>query len=206
MIHHYPTLPIVYNGVQVDMEPKKEKGQNNLKTWIILLLSFGAAIAAVIFIARNQAQVEVFIASLGPAGPFFIILLYILLSASPIPADSLTLINGALFGPLWGALIAWVGITLSALVEYFIGTRIGSAVDFKERLDDLPFGLGKLPVDSVWFLLGGRMLTGAGSKIVSYLSGIYRVPLFRYIWTTALATLFGAVIFALGGFGLFNLF
>ena len=49
------------------------------------------------------------------------------------------------------------------------------------------------------------MLTGAGSKAVSYLSGLYRVPLRRYIWTKAVSTLFGAFMFAVGGAGLFNL-
>jgi uncharacterized membrane protein YdjX (TVP38/TMEM64 family) len=54
--------------------------------------------------------------------------------------------------------------------------------------------------------LGGRLLTSVGSKAVSYLSGIYRVPLWRYVWTSALSTLFGALVFALGGAGLLKIF
>jgi uncharacterized membrane protein YdjX (TVP38/TMEM64 family) len=132
-------------------------------------------------------------------------MLYAVLGLSPIPADPLTLINGAVFGPIWGALVAWVGTTLAALVEYYIGMRIGNAAEFEKRKDELPWGLDELPVESAWFLIGGRMLTGVGSKFVSYSSGIYRVPLLRYVWTTALSMFFGAVLFALSGFGLFSI-
>jgi uncharacterized membrane protein YdjX (TVP38/TMEM64 family) len=82
--------------------------------------------------------------------------------------------------------------------------RIGRAAEFEQKRKNLPFGLGNLPVDSILFLLGGRMLTGAGSKAVSYLSGIYHISLWRYLWTTSISTLFGAFAFALGGAGLLD--
>ena len=185
------------------MKPEKKV---NLIPWIVLLLSFGAAIGLVVYIARHQATVKNVIQGLGAAGPLVSILLYGILAVSPVPADPLTLINGAIYGPIWGGLVAWIGMTLAALVEYFVGTRIGDAAEFEKKRKDLPLGLGNLPVDSIFFLLGGRLLTGAGSKAVSYLSGIYRISLWRYIWTTSVSTLFGAFIFALGGAGLLKLF
>ncbi len=181
-------------------------GNKAIRNWIVIALSFVFAIAMVIFIARNRALIEGIIHRLGAFGPILSLVLYAVLGMSPIPADALTLINGAVFGPVWGGLVAWAGTTLAALVEYYMGTRIGSAAEFERRKNELPLGLDKLPVESIWFLIGGRMLTGAGSKIVSFTSGIYRVPLPRYLWTTALTMLFGAVLFALGGFGLLNIF
>jgi uncharacterized membrane protein YdjX (TVP38/TMEM64 family) len=183
----------------------KSENKGSRTTWIVLLLSFGIAIGLVVYVARHQATVKNLIQGLGAAGPLVSMLLYAILAVSPIPADSLTLINGAIYGPIWGGLIAWIGMNLAALVEYFMGRRIGDAAEFERKRQDLPFGLGNLPVDSILFLLGGRMLTGVGSKGVSYLSGIYRVPLWRYIWTTAVSTLFGAFLFALGGAGLLDL-
>jgi uncharacterized membrane protein YdjX (TVP38/TMEM64 family) len=176
----------------------------NLIPWIILLLSFGTAIGLVVFIARNQATVKNFIQNLGAAGSLVSVLLYGILAVSPVPADPLALINGAIYGPIWGGLVTWVGMTLAALVEYFVGMRIGDAAEFEQKRTDLPFGLGNLPVDSIFFLLGGRFLTGAGSKAVSYLSGIYRISLWRYLWTASVSSLFGAFMFALGGAGLLN--
>jgi uncharacterized membrane protein YdjX (TVP38/TMEM64 family) len=179
--------------------------KNNYKTWLLIFVSFGLAILLVVYVAGHRQAVEAFIQRLGAAGPVVIVGLYVTLGASPIPSDPLTVINGAIFGPLVGGLLAWLGTTLAALVEYYIGTRIGDAADFEEKRDNLPLGLGQMPVDSVWFLLGGRMLTGAGSKAVSLLSGIYEVSLWRYLWTTALSTLWGAAAYALGGFGLVKL-
>jgi uncharacterized membrane protein YdjX (TVP38/TMEM64 family) len=176
------------------------------KAWLIIGISFGIAIAVVIFIARHQTQVEDFIRRLGAFGPIISVLLYIVLGISPVPADSLTLINGAVFGPYWGAGIAWLGTTLAALAEYYLGMRIANVADFEQRKQELPWGLDELPVESVWFLIGARMITGALSKIVSYMSGLYRVPIGRYLWTSALSMLFGAVVYALSGAGLLSIF
>jgi uncharacterized membrane protein YdjX (TVP38/TMEM64 family) len=183
----------------------KSEKKVNLTTWIILLLSFVTAVGLVIYIARHQATVENVFQDLGAAGPLMSISLYGILAISPVPADPLTLINGAIYGPIWGGLVAWIGMNVAALVEYFIGTRIGDVAEFEQKRKDLPFGLGHLPVDSIFFLLGGRFLTGAGSKAVSYLSGIYHISLWRYMWTTSVSTLVGACIFAAGGAGLLNL-
>jgi uncharacterized membrane protein YdjX (TVP38/TMEM64 family) len=184
------------------MKPEKK---TQLLTLAAALVSFSTAIGLVIYIARHQATVTNLIQGLGVAGPLVSTLLYGILAFSPIPADPLTIINGAVYGPIWGGLIAWLGMNLAALLEYFIGTRIGYAAEFEQRREDLPFGLGRLPVDSIPFLLGGRLLTGAGSKVVSYLSGMYRISLWRYLWTTLISTLFGSLVFALSGAGLLNL-
>lgn len=179
--------------------------KKSIKNTLIVFASFGVAIFCVYYVARNRDSVEAFIRQLGPAGPLASLALYAVLGLSPVPADPLTLINGAVFGPLGGGALAWAGTTIAALVEYYMGTRIAGAAKFERRRAELPWGLDRLPVESIWFLVGGRTLTGVGSKFVSYMSGIYRVPLRRYLWTTALAMLFGAALFALGGFGLLNI-
>jgi uncharacterized membrane protein YdjX (TVP38/TMEM64 family) len=43
------------------------------------------------------------------------------------------------------------------------------------------------------------MIPGYGPKIVSMMAGIYRVPLLRYLWTTAIPIFVGAAAFAFGG-------
>lgn len=194
------------HGMEPGSPQVRPDQKKRLLSWVLLSLSFGAAIALLIYIARNREAAKDFIQNLGFAGPLASILLYGTLAFSPIPADPLTLIVGGVFGPVGGGLVAWTGMTFAAMVEYFVGTRIGDAADFEQRRENLPFGLDELPVDSVAFLLGGRLLTSVGSKAVSYLSGIYRVSLWRYLWTTMLSTLFGALVFALGGAGLLKIF
>jgi len=57
----------------------------------------------------------------------------------------------------------------------------------------------------VIFLLAARFVPGYGSKFVSVFCGVYHVNLWRYFWTSALSTLFGAALVAYGGFGILNL-
>ncbi len=175
-------------------------------TVAVIILVLGLSAALMVVVSRHIDAVEHLIASLGILGPLLSIALYGLLGASPVPSEPLTVVNGAVFGPLMGTLIAGTGNTLAAVVEYYIGAGIDNAADFAQKRDALPFGLGKLPVDSVWFLIGARLIPGYGAKVVSVVGGMYRMPLWRYLWTTAIPTFLGAALFAYGGFSLLRLF
>lgn len=91
-----------------------------------------------------------------------------------------------------------------AIVEYFIGHRVGGVADFKLIRQKLPLGLGKMPIESPLFLLSARMLPGYGPKFISVTSGICRVPFWRYLWTTAISTVVGAALVAYGGYGVLS--
>ncbi|EKD99594.1 MAG: hypothetical protein ACD_22C00226G0006 [uncultured bacterium] len=44
----------------------------------------------------------------------------------------------------------------------------------------MPLGFSKMPVNSLGFLIFGRMIPGYGSKIISILAAFYKVPFGRY--------------------------
>lgn len=156
-------------------------------------------------VARNIQSVELVLIKAGLAGPAVAILLYGIFAPTPVSTDALTLICGALYGPFYGTLVAWMGNNLAALVEYYLGTRICQNMEFEKKKAKLPFGLGKLPINSIPVLTLGRMLPFYGSKIISLLAGMYKVPLKRYVWTSALINLTGAIIYAYGGFKVLDL-
>lgn len=142
----------------------------------------------------------------GVWAPLVSILLYTLLAPTPITTDPITIIMSVTYGPLVGVLIAFIGNTFAATVEYFIGYKIGSTVMSDKKVKKIPLGLDKLPVDSIPFLIFGRMIPGYGSKVISLLAGGYKVPMRRYIWTTAVTNLFGAFLTSYGGFGIVSIF
>lgn len=164
-------------------------------------ISLIVTIFLIVYISRNFQQTEVIIRHVGPFGPIFVVILYGLLSVTPIATDSLTLISGAIFGPITGSIIGWMGNNLAALIEFFVGRQVGSLTDFKEQKKKLPWGLSKFPTSSIWFLTLGRLIPGYGGKLVSFAGGLDDVPLGKYIWTTILMNLFGSIILALFGFG-----
>jgi len=179
---------------------------NGKKKTIAILVSIIVLIMVLVFIlSKDMDRVSGFIRNSGWIGVLVGILFYALLGASPVPSEPFTLLITTAVGPREAILVAGLGNTLSGLMEYFFGHKIGDVADFEKRKSNLPFGLGKAPVDSLLFLIVGRMLPGYGPKMISLISGIYKVPVWRALWTNALSSFIGAVIFAYGGFGLLNL-
>ncbi|MCL5970909.1 MAG: VTT domain-containing protein [Patescibacteria group bacterium] len=180
------------------------KIDKKLQIWT--LLSFALSVIIVVFVVKHLGGTENILRSVGIGGPLVSIALYGILSVTPITTDSLTIINGAMFGPFWGSLISWMGNNFASFIEYFIGHSISKASNFKKNKHKIPFGLGKLPADSVWFLILGRFIPGYGGKLISLIAGVCSVPLWRYTWTTAFTNLLGSILLALGGHGLVNFF
>lgn len=167
---------------------------------ITSIVGLALGVLVLFFVAKNIRDVESIIFGAGVAGPAVAILLYALFAPTPVSTDPLTLVCGAVYGPFYGTAIAWMGNNVAALVEYFLGTRISQNTDFEKEKKKLPFGLGKLPINSVLVLTLGRMLPFYGSKVISIMAGMYGVPKKRYIWTSALINLTGAIMLSYGGF------
>lgn len=177
--------------------------EKNSKVWAVL--GFITLIIVFYFLAKHTHFIEVLLLRSGALAPIVAVILYPLLAPTPVTTDPITVIIGVVYGPFIGVIIAWIGNTLAALVEYFLGTKIHKITNFESAKNKIPFGLGKLPVNSVGFLLFGRMIPGYGGKIISILAGMYKVPMKRYLWTTAATNLLGSILLSFGGFGIVKL-
>jgi uncharacterized membrane protein YdjX (TVP38/TMEM64 family) len=166
------------------------------------MLSIALTAVVAVYLAKHVTALEQFITRIGIIGPLISIALQTLFGASPIPTEPLTMINGAVFGPLRGALFSWIGYMLASVIEYFIGTRIRQATNFEAQREKMPFGLGRFPADSPWFLTLARIVPGYGPKMVGIVGGVYHVSLWRFVWTAAIPNAIGALVFAFGGHGL----
>jgi uncharacterized membrane protein YdjX (TVP38/TMEM64 family) len=168
------------------------------------VLTLGLPIALIIIFRNDIKHVEKLIPTSGALGPLLSILLMGILSVTPIPTDPIVILNGALFGPWIGILTSWMGNNLASVIEYFIGHGLSQIADLDKIKKKLPFGLGKFPADSIWFLLCGRFVPQVGGKIVSLAGGFYRVPFVRYLWTAVLSNLLGSVLLAYGGYSILH--
>jgi uncharacterized membrane protein YdjX (TVP38/TMEM64 family) len=175
------------------------------KALTIIIIVVTVILIVVFLLSKDLNQIRDFIHRSGWIGLLVSVLLYAVLGASPIPSEPLTVLITTSIGPIAATLVTGIGNLLSALIEYYLGHKISDVADFDKRKEKLPFGLGKMPVDSPMFLIGARMIPGYGPKFVSLIGGMYRVKMWRYIWTTAIATFAGAALFAYGGFGIMNL-
>jgi len=185
-------------------ETKIDSTQQSNALRNLILITLG--VIGLAFIASKEMDsVREFIAGSGWVGMVISIALYGLLGASPIPSEPLTVLLSTVYGPFTATLVAGTGNMLAALIEYYIGMHLGDVASFEKRRTKLPLGLGRFPVDSPVFLIAARMLPGYGPKFVSVICGVFRVPLWRYIWTAAIPTYLGSAMFAYGGFGLLSL-
>lgn len=163
-------------------------------------------LALLFFIAKNVRDVEMIIRNAGVWGPIVAIILFCIFALTPIPAEPLTLFCLFFYGPFLGSTITWIGGTSAALVEYNFGLHMRKLAKIEKTIKKLPFGLNKMPIDSPYFLIFGRLIPGYGSKIISLVAGMHHVPVKRYIWTTALTNLIGSLVLAFGGYHILRFF
>ncbi len=154
----------------------------------------------VYYFARNLRYIESLIQHAGIAGPLVVILLYGVFAITPISTDPLTIVSGAMFGPVAGIIISWIGNNVAAMVEYFFGRHMRNVTDFDRTKKKLPFGLDKVSFSSPWFLILGRLIPGYGGKVISILAGMHHVPIITYIWTTGITNLAGSLLLSFGGY------
>lgn len=166
---------------------------------LVLVLILLVVIVVTIVFRTHLREIDRSLMQIGWLGPIALIGLYGLLCLTPIPTDPITLLVGALYGPLLGLLISWFGNTFASLVEYYVSHHIGNLTRFDVLKQKLPWGLAKVPVNSIWFLTFGRMVPGYGGKLVSVLGGLYHVPFRRYLWTTLITNFFGSVLWVIAG-------
>lgn len=175
-----------------------------IRNFFLIVVTFILPVFLIIYFRQDFRAIEKKIPTTGIAGPLFSILLMGILSATPIPTDPIVIFNGAIFGPIVGVLVSWMGNNLAAVIEYFIGKAIGQISRFDEQKKKLPFGLDRFPADSVMFLIFGRFIPQVGGKVVSITGGVYHVPFGRYLWTAIVSNLFGSVLLAVGGYSVLH--
>ncbi len=179
------------------------------KTWgkILKYVPLAIIVIGALLLAFNfdVSELDALLKKYAKFGILICLFAYVFLGITVIPSEPVSILVLAWKGPVVAILLATVGNTLAAIIEFYIGGGIGDLTDFEQKKGKLPFNLGKLPVNSPVFLLLARMLPGFGPKFVSVVSGVYQVPMGTYLWTTVVANLLGAATIVLGGTGLLAL-
>jgi len=166
------------------MKKSKRKLYLTKRNIINLGVIIGFIICAIYFSAKfNLDDIIAYIQQNPGQALILSLIIYIAFGFTFLPSVPLTIFMAVLIGPLQAAIIASFGNTIAALVEYQIGRSVGDVVDFEEKKTLLPFGLGKLPIDSPFFMLAARAVP-AGTRAYSMVCGAYQVPLPTYAWTT----------------------
>lgn len=127
-------------------------------------------------------------------------LLYVVVAALSLPgAAILTLAAGALFGLLWGTVIASfassIGATLAMLASRFL-FRDGVRRRFGPRMAAFDAGIER---DGGFYLFGLRLVPVFPFFLVNLLSGVTSLPVRTFYWVSQLGMLAGTLAYVYAG-------
>ncbi|MDP9017456.1 MAG: hypothetical protein M3N19_03910 [Candidatus Eremiobacteraeota bacterium] len=137
-----------------------------------------------LLVIRNQPAIQHYIGSShGWAYPIAITIFAIVASAPFSVTDAIAVMNGALFGPLWGSIVNAVGLVLAAILGYYVNAHASHLLDLEATLERLPAWAKRFKIGSPAFLLSVRVIPGLGGTIATSVAATFKVPLFVHVWT-----------------------
>ncbi|GAC1348904.1 MAG: hypothetical protein NVSMB19_01370 [Vulcanimicrobiaceae bacterium] len=148
---------------------------------LVFLTSFFLAA----FVIRYKTNVEAMLSTIGPlvAYPLAIALFTVVASAPFSVTDALAVMNGVIFGPLWGSVVNAVGLVFAAMVGYAVARRTSHLLDLHNNVERLPGWVRRFRVGSPAFLLTLRIIPGLGGTLATQIAAAYKIPLFVHVWT-----------------------
>lgn len=137
-----------------------------------------------------------------PLGPLLYILIYTLRPLAFFSAIVVTLLGGAIWGPIWGTLFVVVGSNMSATLAYLFGRAFGQGV-LPEGNTNAAGGIvsryaERLRANAFSTILVMRLIY-LPYDLVNYLAGFLRVPYRPYLIASILGSLPGTLTFVLAG-------
>ena len=149
------------------------------------------------------SEIEVWLAGLGLWSYVVAPLVMTFVAVLPIPAEAPAMANGMLFGPVVGSLITWTGAMAGAWISYEIARAWGRVAAERmvskaglDRVDQLVDGAGW------WGMLLLRLVPLVAFTALNWGAGLFLISRWRFLWTTAIGIVPGAIIFTTSGVGL----
>jgi uncharacterized membrane protein YdjX (TVP38/TMEM64 family) len=133
------------------------------------------------------------------AMPLAVVVFAVVASAPFSVTDALAIMNGVLFGPIWGSLVNALGLVLAAIIGYVVALRTSAAFNVRERGEKLPRWARRFRIGSPMFLIVVRVIPGLGGTLATQTAAALRVPLIRQIYTMCIVAVPICTALAIGG-------
>ncbi|GAA4373566.1 TVP38/TMEM64 family protein [Hymenobacter koreensis] len=139
----------------------------------------------------EQDKVAAWIQQFGYWGPVLVVVTMVAQMFLIVINNALLILVSVLaYGPIWGSLLAWIGVLTASSVGYWIGRGLGSAFVSKllgqkneEKVTGFveDYGLGAVAV--------ARLTPIISNDAISFVAGVARMGYFRFIGITAVAVM-----------------
>ena len=149
---------------------------------------------------RNKDSLLAFVRDNAVTSVLIYILVYVAAIALNLPGGAvLTIAGGFLFGTVPAVVYVNIGATCGAVLaflsaRYLLGSRLQESYGAQ-----LAKFNGEMARNGVRYLLTLRLIPVFPFFLVNFLSGLTRVPLSSFTWTTAVGIIPGTAVFAYAG-------
>jgi uncharacterized membrane protein YdjX (TVP38/TMEM64 family)/rhodanese-related sulfurtransferase len=168
-----------------------------------LVLLIVVALIVVTALYRDQMEVEqleVWIDQAGFMAPLVFMLLYALATVSFFPGSVLTLVGGALFGPVLGTLYNLTGATLGAALAFLIARYVASDWVEKKATGRARSLINGVEAEGWRFVAFVRLVPLFPFNLLNYLLGLTRISFFQYVIASYVFMLPGAIAYTYLGY------
>ncbi|NNG05492.1 MAG: TVP38/TMEM64 family protein [Inquilinus sp.] len=134
--------------------------------------------------------IEALIRSWGMWSAVGAIVIMILHSFVPLPAELIAMANGMVFGALWGIVLTWVGAMIGAVVSFALARAVGQPLVRRLVRPEQWRALQSWEADhGAAALLTARLIPVISFNLINYAAGLGGVRWPVFLWTTAVGIL-----------------
>lgn len=164
------------------------------------LLLFAATIAAITWAAFNRdrfdpAALDAWILELGAWGPVAYVALYSVGAVLFLPGSAFALAGGALFGPVWGAVLNLLGATIGASLAFLVARYLAGdwvAQRAGGRLKHLADGV---EAEGWRFIAFVRLVPLFPFNLTNYALGLTQISFVSFVVTSLICMAPGAIAY-----------
>ncbi len=175
----------------------------NSKIMRIVLLVLVAAGIALAIAYRDQldaAAMQAWLEQAGAAAPLIFMLLYILGTVLFFPGSILTLLGGALFGPVLGTFYNLTAATLGAMLSFLVARFVASDWVKQQAGGRLKQLIEGVEAEGWRFVAFTRLVPLFPFNLLNYAFGLTRINFIQYSITTWITMLPGAIAYTYLGY------
>jgi uncharacterized membrane protein YdjX (TVP38/TMEM64 family) len=136
-----------------------------------------------LLLSGHLGRFQEYLHALGVWGPIVSIILMVASAiAIPVPVTVLMMANGLVFGVWAGMLVSFAGGLAGAVAAYIIGRRLGrDAVSRLLSTSSMEAADRAMHRRGGWAIVIGRWIPGVPCDPISYVAGITRMPVVRFL-------------------------
>ncbi len=148
----------------------------------------------------DMAGVERWVRSYGLWAPVMFASLYVVATVLFVPGSVLTIVGGALFGPLWGTFYSLIGATTGATIAFLIARYLASDWVARKAGGRLKHLVDGVEAEGWRFVAFTRLVPLFPFNLLNYALGLTRIRLSHYVLASLICMLPGGLAYAYLGY------